>query len=67
MLYFPLIHGSVGFLDEALVYCLPLVVVILIIVRTMRRAASSNVERERSRDQAQTAHPEENKSDQGRP
>lgn len=43
----PLLHGSVGILDEVLLYCLPLVVVIIIVVRALHRVGQPSRERKR--------------------
>ena len=48
MLHSLLAHGSVGILDELLLYCLPLVVAILIIAIASRRARKQQLPRERT-------------------
>ena len=48
MLHSLLAHGSVGILDELLLYCLPLVVAILIIAIASRRARKQHPPRERT-------------------
>ena len=48
MLHSLLAHGSVGILDELLLYCLPLVVAILIIAIASRRARKQQPPRERT-------------------
>ena len=54
MLHSLLAHGSVGILDELLLYCLPLVVAILIIAIASRRTRKQQPPRERKRQ-----HPED--------
>jgi chromate transport protein ChrA len=38
MLFQPMLHGSAGILDEVLVYCLPLIVLLIILSAVSRRA-----------------------------
>jgi hypothetical protein len=45
----PLLHGSVGIVDELLTYCLLLVIVIIIVVRTLHRSGQPAFPRERIR------------------
>lgn len=49
MLYSPLLHGSVGILDELLLIGMPLVVAIIILAIASRRARAKNSPRERAR------------------
>jgi hypothetical protein len=49
MLYSPLLHGSVGILDELLLFGAPLIVAIIILVIASRRARAQNQPRERVR------------------
>jgi cytochrome c-type biogenesis protein CcmH/NrfF len=44
-----LIHGSVGILDEVLVYCLPVVVIVIILTISSRRARKQEHQRPRER------------------
>lgn len=60
----PQLHGSAGILDELLVYCLPLVVVIIILVRALHRAGNQPLSRERTRGDKETKSDEEDKSSQ---
>ena len=45
----PLPHGSVGILDEVLLYCLPLAAAIIILAIASRRARRHEQPRERTR------------------
>jgi len=44
----PLLHGQTGVLDELLLFCLPLVVVIIILAIASRRARQKAAPRERA-------------------
>ena len=60
MLYSPLLHGSVGILDELLLFGAPLVVAIIILVVASRRARAQSQPRERVRP-AKSNAPHDNK------
>jgi hypothetical protein len=45
----PQLHGSVGILDELLVYCLPLMVLVIILSIASRRAHKQSPPRDRTR------------------
>lgn len=48
MLFSPLMHGALGILDELLLYCLPLLALIVIISVARRRARQAKL-RDRAR------------------
>jgi hypothetical protein len=48
-LLLPLLHGQVGILDELLLFCLPLVVVVIILAIASRRARQKAAPHERVR------------------
>ena len=45
----PLLHGASGFLDELLLFCLPLVVIVIILSITSRRARTQKHQGPRER------------------
>lgn len=51
MLFQPMLHGSAGILDEVLVYCLPLSVLLIILSvvshRTRKRQSRDRIRRDR--------------------
>ncbi len=50
MLYSPLYHGSLGVLDELLLFGAPLIVAIIILVVASQRARKQQPPRERTRE-----------------
>jgi hypothetical protein len=64
MLYSPLLHGSVGILDELLLFGAPLIVAIIILVIASRRARAQNPPRERVRPARSDLAPDNKKSAQ---
>jgi chromate transport protein ChrA len=56
----PQLHGSVGILDELLVYCLPLMVLVIILSIASRRARKQSAPRERTRADKATPPIQEN-------
>lgn len=63
MLFFPLAHGAFGILDELLLYCLPLLALIVIISIASRRARRTKprdrARRDPSADSIEAQHPDE--------
>ena len=55
-LLLPLLHGAAGVLDELLLFCLPLLVVIIILAIASRRARMTATPRERARTPDATNH-----------
>jgi hypothetical protein len=49
LLHQPLSHGSAGILDEVLVYCLPVLVLLIILSIASRRARNQQPPRDRLR------------------
>ena len=49
MLFAPVFHGSLGILDEVLLFCVPLLVVIVILATASHRARKRGQPRERVR------------------
>ncbi len=56
----PLFHGAVGILDELLLFCLPLVVVVIILAIASHRARKNATPRERVRPTPEASSPAEN-------
>ena len=54
MLYTPVFHGSLGILDELLLFCAPLLVGIIILAVASRRARQGSRPRERTRSDPST-------------
>ncbi len=48
-LFLPLLHGAAGVLDELLLFCAPLLVVVIILAVASRRARQKAAPRERVR------------------
>jgi len=54
MLLSPALHGSLGLLDELLLFCLPVVIAIIVLAVTAQRARQKERIRDRSTEDTKT-------------